>query len=1161
MVACLEKSDDNRDFHQIVDFFSSCSITYALTISPTIYASYIEQFWNTASSKTINSVKQIHAIVDGKAVVISESSVRSDLLFEDEDGITCLTNDEIFENLALMGYKPLSTKLTFQKDKAVHGKEGDRFERGITTDVCLEAAHASDNIFKTHTMIMPNVDIPQGMDTGGSPRRQDIMGGTSAQTRSERVLEQPSEPPIPKGPTFGSGEGRLKLEELMGRMIEELDKDKDVNLVSEQGEVQETAETSKDDDDATLVETLLNIRRSLAKDKGKGIMQMTKLPKKIKKKEMIQLSLDEEPFSEAEVRKNTIMYLKNQRGYKQSHFKGINLKKQRLDQQTKQTEETEEEVEAQDDSDQEIEEIKLYMRIIPNEDIEINAIPLAIKPLVIVKYKIIKEGKISTYLIVRADGTIKRLSMPCKALSKEISSSILLLIETTEEGTKIIATVDGKLKTVFESSIRRNLKLNDEAGISSLPDTELFENLQLMGYNILPNQKFTIQKGQFSHQWKYLIHTIMQCLSPKSTGFNEFSSNIATALVCLATNSVYNFSKMIFDDEHTSPIGDDSQGEACLTNSVLEADQDRANIAKTSTLPSDLTSRVTSLAADEGSMQQKLNELTDLCTSLQRKQSEMVSKFEAQELEINSLKARIKLLEDKDGGVAKQSGDDAPIKGMRLDEGKEVAERVSDDTEEMATVLTSMDAASILTGGGVQVVHSAAEVATATVSIPTGSGLVSTASPTIPSAALIFTTATESTPYTRKKGKEKMVESDTPKKKKFSNVGGFCWEVWVEVVGVVWRWWSRGKIGELQLWRVGGKNCCRCYSSWFERGREKSIFGQFSPLVPQLVPIEEVYVEALQVKHPIIDWKVHTKGHRREDLNQLWELVKETLSIRPTISDKEIEIWVELKRLYEPDVEDQLWTHTQNLMHAPVEWKLYDICGVHHVTSKDKEISMLVEKDYPLRKGLAIGMISYKLQVENYSKMENDLILKIYKIASIPTGSDEFPLPEQLPTANEDKFPLLIQSDATAMKLALLLKSRNNCQSKTYLYHSKTTSCPIKGVLRWAITISTIGIRAEFSDRNGEESGMADLAFAPQHNMIAYLEKAKSNDEFHQIVDFLTSSSIHHSLTVSPTIYASNIEQFWNSATSQTINDEKQIHAIVDGHTITTRNFLVFPSM
>nr|GFA54073.1 hypothetical protein [Tanacetum cinerariifolium] len=103
-------------------------------------------------------------------------------------------------------------------------------------------------------------------------------------------------------------------------------------------------------------------------------------------------------------------------------------------------------------------------------------------------------------------------------------------IETMDEGTKILASVYGKLRTISESSIRRNLKLRDKAGISSLSDAKLFENLTLLGYNILPNQKFSFQKGQFSDQWKFLIHTIMQCLSPKSTGFNEFSNNIATAM-------------------------------------------------------------------------------------------------------------------------------------------------------------------------------------------------------------------------------------------------------------------------------------------------------------------------------------------------------------------------------------------------------------------------------------------------------------------------------------------------------------------------------------------------------------------------------------------------------------------------------------------------------
>ncbi|GJR86936.1 ribonuclease H-like domain-containing protein [Tanacetum coccineum] len=175
-----------------------------LTVYPTIYASYIEQFWNTATSKTINSVNRIHAIIDGKAVVISESSVRSDLLFNDEDGVTCLTNDEIFKNLALMGYEQLLTKLTIQKGG------GDSVERAITTDASLDTAHDSDNIFKTQSTSMLNVDIPQEIDIGGSPKRHESIGGTPAQTRSERVLDQPNEPPLLEGHTSGSGEGRME---------------------------------------------------------------------------------------------------------------------------------------------------------------------------------------------------------------------------------------------------------------------------------------------------------------------------------------------------------------------------------------------------------------------------------------------------------------------------------------------------------------------------------------------------------------------------------------------------------------------------------------------------------------------------------------------------------------------------------------------------------------------------------------------------------------------------------------------------------------------------------------------------------------------------------------------------------------------------------------
>ncbi|GJS33649.1 hypothetical protein Tco_0532031 [Tanacetum coccineum] len=64
---------------------------------------------------------------------------------------------------------------------------------------------------------------------------------------------------------------------------------------------------------------------------------------------------------------------------------------------------------------------------------------------------------------------------------------------------------------------------------------------------------------------------------------------------------------------------------------------------------------------------------------------------------------------------------------------------------------------------------------------------------------------------------------------------------------------------------------------------------------------------------------------------------------------------------------------------------------------------------------------------------------------------------------------------------------------------------------------------------------MADLEFVDQHNMVTCLEKTEGNSEFHEIVDFLTSSSIH-ALTVSPTIYTSYIEtHFGSTAVHQTV--------------------------
>nr|GEV01294.1 hypothetical protein [Tanacetum cinerariifolium] len=133
-------------------------------------------------------------------------------------------------------------------------------------------------------------------------------------------------------------------------------------------------------------------------------------------------------------------------------------------------------------------------------------------------------------------------------------------------------------------------------------------------------------------------------------------------------------------DEPASLVRDDSQGEACPTDSGFIADQDRATIAKSSTLPRDSAPRVTSPAAEEGSMQQTLNELTAFCTSLQRQHLELLAKFQAQEVEINRLKERVKNLEDQEGVIGDKSGDDALIKGRSTNEEETPAERISTDS-------------------------------------------------------------------------------------------------------------------------------------------------------------------------------------------------------------------------------------------------------------------------------------------------------------------------------------------------------------------------------------------------------------------------------------------------------------------------------------------------
>ncbi|GKC69093.1 hypothetical protein Tco_1114976 [Tanacetum coccineum] len=108
------------------------------------------------------------------------------------------------------------------------------------------------------------------------------------------------------------------------------------------------------------------------------------------------------------------------------------------------------------------------------------------------------------------------------------------------------ALVDGKKIIITGSTVRRDLQLEDAKGVDCLPNSTIFEQLTLMGYEKI-SQKLTFYKAFFSPQWKFLIHTILQCLSSKTNAWNEFSSTMAYAIIYLATNQKFNFSKYIFE--------------------------------------------------------------------------------------------------------------------------------------------------------------------------------------------------------------------------------------------------------------------------------------------------------------------------------------------------------------------------------------------------------------------------------------------------------------------------------------------------------------------------------------------------------------------------------------------------------------------------------------
>ncbi|GJU05928.1 hypothetical protein Tco_1122358 [Tanacetum coccineum] len=248
MVAFLDKPTESDGFEQIVDFLNVYPIKYALTVNPIIYTSCIEQFWTTAKVKIVNGEVQIQALVDKKKVIITETSVRSDLQLDDVEGTECLPNATIFEQLTFMGAKTtawnefttmasaiicLATNQKFNFSKYIFDNMVKNLEGGVKflmyprdtplfqTMMVQAQEEGKGSIMPTdpqhtHTISQPSTSQSQKKQPRRKQRKDIEVSQPSGPTGSmvDETENVESVPTYSNDPLL-SGEERLELNELM----------------------------------------------------------------------------------------------------------------------------------------------------------------------------------------------------------------------------------------------------------------------------------------------------------------------------------------------------------------------------------------------------------------------------------------------------------------------------------------------------------------------------------------------------------------------------------------------------------------------------------------------------------------------------------------------------------------------------------------------------------------------------------------------------------------------------------------------------------------------------------------------------------------------------------------------------------------------------------
>ncbi|GKD67825.1 hypothetical protein Tco_1321915, partial [Tanacetum coccineum] len=397
LVAFLEKPEESNGFDGIINFLNASSIKYVLTVNPTIYESCIQQFWATAKAKTVNGERQIQTLVDKKKVIITEKSVRSDLMLEDAEGTECLPNDVLDLEEA---------KTAQAKDIAILNKRVKELEKRR----------------KSRTSRLKMLRVTLMID---SERRYDEKMFFDVQDDLQ-------------------GEEVIAEKEVAKKEVSATDP------VTTAGEVVTAASATTIVDELTLAQTLIEIKA--AKPKVVTIVATTitivLANTRLKAKGIVFHDQEEQAHAFT-----PIVSSSQASPLPQPKDKG-KAKMKLFDKAYKQ-------VNSFVPMDSKEVEIKKHIEIVKDDEVAIDAIPLATKPSVIIEYMIDKDGRMGYFKLIRADGSSKRYSSMIKMLQdidREDLETLKKLVKAKHENIRPEEDYErvlwGDLKVMFEPDIK-----------------------------------------------------------------------------------------------------------------------------------------------------------------------------------------------------------------------------------------------------------------------------------------------------------------------------------------------------------------------------------------------------------------------------------------------------------------------------------------------------------------------------------------------------------------------------------------------------------------------------------------------------------------------------------------------------------------------------------